>query len=134
MGILDFLFGLLRGRSSGSRNMLADIVMKMVADPNKGGLNGLLKSCQDKGMGDECSSWVGTGKNLPLSVDQITKIFSGGQLADIARQAGISEKQAAGELKDILPEIVDRVTPEGKVPEGDMLSKGLDILRSSLFR
>jgi uncharacterized protein YidB (DUF937 family) len=71
------------------------------------------------------SSWVGTGENLPISADQISKVLGGGQLADLAQQAGISPERASSMLASVLPGLVDSLTPKGEVPSGDALGQAL---------
>ncbi|HRE14261.1 MAG TPA: YidB family protein, partial [Usitatibacteraceae bacterium] len=61
MGLLDSLLGSLSGNGGGSGNALLDSVMQMVNDPAHGGLQGLVQSFQDKGLGGVVDSWVSTG-------------------------------------------------------------------------
>jgi uncharacterized protein YidB (DUF937 family) len=93
-----------------------------------GGLGGLLEQFQRVGYGEQASSWVGTGQNQPIPTDVIGQIFGQDGLAAIARQAGVSEQDASAGLSQLLPEVVDRVTPNGKVPDLDVLSASVDDL------
>jgi len=86
-----------------------------------GGLGGLLEQFQRAGLAEQASSWVGTGENLPISPEQITRVFGNDTLAQIAEQAGVSEAEASEGLSQLLPEVVDRVTPDGKAPDLDQL-------------
>ncbi len=94
----------------------------------RGGLGGLLEQFQRMGYGEQASSWVGTGQNQPIPADVIGQIFGKDGLSAIARQAGVSEQDASAGLSQLLPEVVDRVTPNGKVPDLDMLSASVDDL------
>jgi uncharacterized protein YidB (DUF937 family) len=87
-----------------------------------GGLGGLLEQFQRAGFGEQAGSWVGPGQNLPISPDVIGQIFGRDGLAAIARQAGVSEREASEGLSQLLPEVVDRVTPNGEVPDLDQLT------------
>ena len=107
--------------------------MKVLADPNNGGLQGLLKSFQDSRLGEQAASWVGNGANLPVSAEQIRSASGGGSLGQIASQMGLSEGAAAGSLGDVLPGLIDKLTPNGQVPEGDLLAQGMTLLKGSLF-
>jgi uncharacterized protein YidB (DUF937 family) len=93
-----------------------------------GGLGGLLEQFQRAGYGEQASSWVGTGQNQPIPADVIGQIFGQDGLAAIARQAGVSEQDASAGLSQLLPEVVDRVTPNGQVPDLDMLSASVNDL------
>lgn len=135
MGLMDMVTGALgNAGGSGGNNPLLDSVVKMLTDSSQGGgLAGIAKAFQDKGLGDQMASWVGSGQNLPISADQIKSALSGGQLGQIASQLGINEQQAAGGLADILPQVVDKLTPSGQMPEGDLMAQGLDMLKGKLF-
>jgi uncharacterized protein YidB (DUF937 family) len=91
-----------------------------------GGLGGLLEQLQQAGFGEQANSWVGRGSNKPISPDAMTQIFGRDGLEQISRQAGISEDEASQGLSQLLPEVVDRMTPEGEVPEADALANSVD--------
>ena len=133
MGLLDAVAGLATGGNTGGGNPLMNIAMQLLSNQQTGGLQGLVKQFQDSGLGEQVASWVSTGRNLPVSGDQIKNAFSGGQLGQIASKLGISENDAAGGLAGILPDLIDKLTPNGKVPEGDLMAQGLDLLKSKLF-
>jgi uncharacterized protein YidB (DUF937 family) len=93
-----------------------------------GGLGGLLEQFQRVGYGEQANSWVGTGQNQPIPADVIGQIFGQDGLAAIARQAGVSEQDASAGLSQLLPEVVDRVTPGGEVPDLDQLTASVSDL------
>ena len=93
-----------------------------------GGLAGLLARFQAAGFGEQAGSWVGTGQNQPLPADALEKVFGRGGLAEIARRAGVSEQDATQGLSQLMPEVVDRVTPGGQVPTADSLLASVDAL------
>jgi uncharacterized protein YidB (DUF937 family) len=64
--------------------------------------------------------------------DAIEQVFGRGGLAEIARRAGVSETDASRGLSQLLPEVVDRVTPEGQVPQADALVASVEALRRRL--
>ena len=100
-----------------------------------GGLGGLLEQLQRAGYGEQAGSWVGRGQNLPLPPDALEKIFGRGGLEQIAGQAGISPEEASRGLSELLPEVVDRVTPNGEVPDFDSLTSSVqDLARQMGFR
>ncbi len=98
------------------------------ASTGPGSLGTLLEGFQRAGYGEQASSWVGTGQNTAIPPDAIEKVFGPGGLAAIARQAGVSEGDAARGLSQLLPEVVDRVTPNGIVPDLDALVASVDAM------
>jgi uncharacterized protein YidB (DUF937 family) len=99
-----------------------------------GGLGALLNGFQKAGMGDQVASWVGTGQNMPISADDVSKVFGSGAVAQIAQQAGVSQGDASAGLAALLPQLVDHLTPNGKLPESGQLEAGLGGLLSQLGR
>ena len=125
MGLLDSVLGSLSQGGSGSGNPLLQVVLSMVNDPNTGGLAGLLSKFQEHGLGNISDSWVSTGKNLPISADQVQEALGSGQLGAIAQQLGMSQGDVSSKLAELLPGVVDNLTPDGQVPDmgslGDLL-------------
>jgi len=99
-----------------------------------GGLGALLEQMQQAGFGDEARSWVGTGQNVPISPDALSKIFGEGGLGAIARQAGLTPKETSDGLSQLLPEVVNHVTPTGNVPDFDELTRSIDDLSQRMGR
>jgi uncharacterized protein YidB (DUF937 family) len=94
--------------------------------PAAGGLGDLLDQVRRSGFGEQADSWVARGPNNPIPPDAMTQIFGHDGLERISRQAGISEDEATRGLAELLPEMVDRVTPDGSVPDGDALANSVD--------
>ena len=97
-----------------------------------GGLGDLLDQFQRAGYGEQARSWVGTGQNQPISPDDLGQVFGQGGISEIARRAGLTEEQTSAGLSQLLPEVVDRVTPQGEVPGGDQLVRSVDDLTRRL--
>lgn len=125
MDILKTLGSALGGEDKGGD--LVSVVMNLIGSQS-GGLNGLIEKFTSKGLGDVVGSWVGNGKNLPISAEQIQDVFGSDLLSGLASKLGMDSGSLAGKLSDILPEVVNKLTPEGKVPEGDILGKGMDMI------
>jgi len=126
MGLLDSVLGSLsQGGSGAGGNPLLETVLSMVNNPDTGGLAGLLQKFQEHGLGNVADSWVSTGKNLPISGDQIQEALGSGALGDIASKLGLSTGDVSSQLADLLPGVVDKLTPNGQVPDmgslGDLL-------------
>jgi len=86
-----------------------------------GGLMDLIQQFEQAGLGQQVSSWVGTGQNLPISPEQLSQVFGRGQLEQMAASTGMDVGQVSSGLSDLLPQLIDRVTPQGQVP-----SQGLE--------
>ncbi|HTY59563.1 MAG TPA: YidB family protein [Bacteroidota bacterium] len=130
MGILDSLASLAGGTSDKSN--LLNAVMGVVANQQGGGLAGLVQQFEGSGLGNIVNSWVGTGQNLPISAQQIQQALGSDTIKQLAAKAGIDPQQVTAHLTDLLPKLVDKLTPDGKIPQGDIASKGLDILKGML--
>ena len=85
------------------------------------------------GLGDTAASWVSKGSNLPVSADQIKTVLESDQVAAVAGKLGISEDAAAAKIADVLPGIIDKVTPDGVVPDPDALAANLTGLIKKQF-
>ncbi len=135
MGLLDELAGGLLGKS-GAGAGLAGSVLSMLAGQGsqggQGGLASLVKAFGDKGLGDIVGSWVGTGANLPISPQQIQQGLGAQQLQALAAQHGISADGAAQALAQLLPGIVDKLTPGGQVPDASAILQGIAALKGKL--
>ena len=134
MGLLDGLLGGLMGGMSGSgtaaqqQNPLLQIALQLLQQ--NGGLQGMLSKFQHAGYGAQADSWVSTGQNMPISADALQQVLGHGQLAQIAQQLGMSRGEAAGGLASLLPQMVDRMTPQGQVPadHNDIVAQALELL------
>ena len=117
MGLLDSVVGSLTAGNAQGGNGLLDTVMQLIQN-------------QPGGLADVVNSWVSTGQNLPVSGQQLASVLGSGPLQDIAAQLGVSPEQASGSLADLLPQIVDQLTPNGQLPQGgDLLTQGMDLLK-----
>jgi len=97
-----------------------------------GGLGGLLEQFQRAGFGEQASSWVARGANKPISPDAMTQVFGREGIEAIARRAGIGTDEASRGLSELLPEVVDRITPDGDVPDVSSLTNSIDDLAKQL--
>src|SRR4051812_33380404 len=115
-GILGTLGSLLGGGGGNSSPIGA--IVQMLLD-HEGGVSGLVNHMQQGGMGDLVSSWLSNGHNLPISGDQISSILSSGQLQNLAAQFGGNQQEAADAVAQHLPNIIDKLSPDGTVPQGN---------------
>jgi uncharacterized protein YidB (DUF937 family) len=131
MGLLDNLENAAMGKmSGGNSNPLAAGILQMIQN-QPGGLPGLVQSFHDKGMGGLVSSWVNTGPNPPISGDQVHQVLGSDQVKELAAKAGINPDAASAAIAQLLPSIVDKLTPNGSVPDhGNVMSMVGGLLQS----
>ena len=129
MSFLEDMAGKEIGSMTNSSNPLVASVMQMINN-QPGGLPGLVQRFHEKGLGGLVSSWVSTGQNLPVSEEQIQHVLGSEQVRELAAKAGISPEIARSHLAQLLPTIVDKLTPNGQLPpSGSLLDSGLSMLR-----
>lgn len=134
MGLLDQLAGSVLGGALGGlqqqngNSPLLQVAMNLIQQ--NGGLPGLLAKFQQAGLGQHVDSWVSTGANLPISPDQLHQVLGSGAIGQIASQLGMDHGQVSGGLAQILPQLINQLTPNGQVPanHADLLSEGLALL------
>ena len=133
MGLFDIAQELLGGsQASGAGGMVGSVLQ--VLNGQAGGLDGVLQSLQQGGLGDAVKSWLGTGGNLPITAEQLQSVLGSGVVQDLAAKLGVSPADAASHLSQLLPGIVDHLTPNGEVPEGGLAGVGLDLVKGLLSR
>lgn len=124
MDLMDSLKSSIGGGNK--QNDLMSIIMSLIG--GQGGINNLISQFATKGLGDVINSWIGTGKNLPISGDQLQSVFGKDKISQLAGKVGMDNNVFTSQLSNLLPQVIDKLTPGGKVPEGDIMSKGMDML------
>jgi uncharacterized protein YidB (DUF937 family) len=81
-----------------------------------GGLGGLLEKLQSAGHGETVKSWLGPGQNQPIESGQLGSVLGQKTISNVAQQAGISEQEFLSQLSQALPQFVDKLTPNGRIP------------------
>jgi uncharacterized protein YidB (DUF937 family) len=131
-GLDDLLGGLLGGGGSGAGggaktggvNMgalvgaLAPVVIGML---KSGGLQKVVQGFQQKGMGAKADSWVSTAGNEQVSGSDMRVGLGDEEVRHFAQEAGIPEDEAADVLAAVVPQVVNGLTPDGRVPSDDEL-------------
>ena len=82
-----------------------------------GGLGGLLQQLTNAGHGDVANSWVGTGQNAPIQPTQLGSALGQTTVSELAQAAGMNEQELLAQLSRVLPGVVDKLTPAGRVPD-----------------
>ena len=137
MGLLESMLGSVMGgqqRAGASSGGLGSLISMVANNPQlmqavtamlsndggQGGLGGLIAKFQRAGLGDVVGSWVGSGQNQPVSGEQLTDVLGADTMAELAEKLGTSQGDAAGQLSDILPGLIDKLTPQGQAPAGGL--------------
>jgi len=144
MGILDTVLGVIKSQAANNAapgtavdgdNHLLESVIGMLTDPQSGGLSGLVEKVAAGGLGDQVASWVGTGNNIPITAEQIQEVLGSSFVQGLAQKMGINSADVAGILASLLPQVVDKLTPDGQVPANNqLLELGLSGLKSLLAK
>lgn len=92
---------------------------------SNGGLDGLTSKFTQSGLGQQVQSWIGQGKNEPVSGQQVQQALDTNSINQVAQQTGQSPEQASAQIAQVLPEMVNQATPQGQMPREDPFSKGV---------
>ena len=87
-----------------------------------GGLGDLLHQFQQNGQGEVANSWVGKGQNQPISKGDLANALGADQLDQLSSHSGMSRDELLDGLSQYLPQVVDHLTPEGRLPNANELS------------
>jgi uncharacterized protein YidB (DUF937 family) len=117
VGLLDQITGLFGGDKAKAIDAIKDLL-----DPNGplGGLEGLKQKFEAAGLGDKIQSWIGGGENQPISADEVKQVLPD-QVHNLSTELGKSPDEVAGQMAETLPEIVNKVTPDGVLPDSSSL-------------
>jgi nucleoid-associated protein YgaU len=138
MGLIDDLARQLSGGAEKEGSVSDDQAKSLVQnvldalggdDEEDAGIEGLSRRFQSAGLGDVISSWIGTGSNRSVSPDALSRALRGSQLEQAAQRAGLGGILGAGALASILPTLIDKLTPGGKVPPPQELKKEVQEVR-----
>ena len=122
MGLFDAVAGAVSGMVSSQLQQhggMAGVLAGLLANnaQSGGGINGLVNQFAQAGLGNVIQSWIGTGQNLPISAEQITAVLGNGVIGNAARQLGVDPQSAASQIAQILPMVIDQLTPKGNAPQ-----------------
>jgi uncharacterized protein YidB (DUF937 family) len=133
-GLQDILGGLLggtgggggMGTQAGGMNLsgvvaaLGPLLAKLLKG---GGLSKLMQGAQASGLSAQADSWVGTGENEPVSGQEVKGVVGDDAVRELAQGAGISEDEAANVLAQVVPQVVNGLSPNGQLPADDDLDQ-----------
>ena len=109
MGMFD---GLLGGIVGGSMAAIVNNVLE-----KHGGVQGVVNEFERNGLGPTVRSWVSTGPNQPISPDEVQRALGPDLLQQLSQKSGVSVEDLSRKLADVLPQAVDKITPDGTIPK-----------------
>jgi uncharacterized protein YidB (DUF937 family) len=127
------LFGSLLGKTGGEdgQQSVPQLLMSMFARQGGSGLQEFIQKLQAGGLADAVSSWIGTGENQQVAPEQVHQALGDEQVSAMAQQTGMDKSDLLSQLAQHLPGIVDRLSPNGQLPNGsDLLAQGMNFLKS----
>ncbi len=120
MGLFDALKSELTAKAMevvSRENPQLGTAIAALTNPANGGIGGLVKAFEEKGLGNIAASWVGTGQNLPVTPEQIQAVLGSDKIRALASSMGVDPEQAKALLTQHLPGLVDKMTPDGRIPQ-----------------
>jgi len=115
MGLFSSIAGSVAAKMGGEQGRMFQVAIEIIE--RNGGAPGVLKKFRDAGMAEEVDSWLANGENLPLAPEQVEGALGTPTLTDIAQKFHMSLADVAQTLANYLPKVVDRLSPDGKVPQ-----------------
>jgi uncharacterized protein YidB (DUF937 family) len=119
MGLFNEVIALARGGGAeqGQHAGALSAILDYLNSPQVGGLSGLEETFQHGGLGNIFSSWIASGQNLPVSAEQLQNVLHSGTLEQVAQKSGIDATQLTGLMSSLLPHLVDKLSPNGQLPD-----------------
>jgi uncharacterized protein YidB (DUF937 family) len=125
MSLVDDVMGTMGGGAGKGFDLSA-----ISSQLGNGGLEGLVAKLQSGGLQDVVQSWIGTGANLPVSAEQLQSVLGSEQVAGLAKSLGIDTSQIASAL----PGLIDQLSPNGRLPQGDISQILSQVAGSGAFK
>ena len=134
MGLFDSLAKNVLGSLSGGSDKQDPAAMLSGLLSDTGGLQGLMGKFQSAGLGEHFSSWVGTGENKAVQADEVQNAVGADVIQQLAGKLGMQTQTILPLLAQFLPQVIDKLTPNGQLPQGDdLMAQGLSLLKGKLF-
>jgi uncharacterized protein YidB (DUF937 family) len=124
MGLFDSVLGAVASQMQQQGGMASVLGGLLANNSEAGGLSGLTDKFNQAGLGEILSSWIGSGENLNISAEQISSVLGSDAISSIASQLGIDPAQASGQLSEMLPGLIDKLTPQGTAPQAGLGNRG----------
>lgn len=119
------------GGQGGNGNLIGALVS--VLGQQEGGLQGLMAKAQQLGLGDIVQSWIGKGANEPIAPAQVSELLGPDTVNQLASKVGTTAPEVTDQLSQLLPGLIDRISPNGQLPTGGIADIAQQAL-GSLFK
>ena len=118
MGLFDQVEGAVGGQGAQDEGTPPGVMGAVLGavQSHPGGMGGIVSAFEGAGLGGAAQSWLGGGANQPVSAAQVQQAMPA-QVGDLASKLGVSHDEAAGHLSDMLPQIMDHLSPNGQAPQ-----------------
>ena len=113
---------------------IAGAAMNLLGSGGGGGVQNVVNSLQSGGLGDVVSSWLGSGTNAAVAPAALESALGADQISRFATEAGVSGSEASALLAGILPQVIDKLSPDGQLPDAGALDGVLGSLMGALNR
>jgi uncharacterized protein YidB (DUF937 family) len=132
----DLLKGAVGGSAGDSEQQSAGLVEGLLdMMQQEGGVDGVSRIFESRGLGAQSTSWIGTGQNRSITPDQLLGALGQDRVGALSSRAGLSAALGAGAIAAILPALIDKLTPDGRAPQaGELQQKRGSILDEILGR
>jgi uncharacterized protein YidB (DUF937 family) len=133
-GLGSVLGGILGGSGGGAGGALGNPMLRMLLPAvasmlANGGLSKILSRLQANGKGAQADSWIAKGENRPVAPEDVREAAGDDEITSIAEKLGVSKNEAAAAVAQVLPDVVDQVSPDGELPAEDELDDQLGKLK-----
>jgi uncharacterized protein YidB (DUF937 family) len=98
----------------GMMAMLLPLAIRWIQ--SNGGVAAVLQRFEQHGLGEQAASWVSDGENQPLDAQSVKDVVGADELSRLAQQLGLPHEQVANGLAQVIPQLINHVTPQGEVP------------------
>ena len=111
------------------KEKLEGLVASLALDEKKAQIESIVAALKEKGLKDTVASWVGTGENHPINPDKIKEALGVNKIEELAAQAKMKASEVPQALSNLLPQIIDKLTPDGKEPENGIAAAAVKLLK-----
>lgn len=131
MSLLDNILGLVGGK--GGADGIFGAIGTLINE--NGGLPGLVQKFQQGGLTEAVNSWIGLGENHAISENHILQVLGSDKIQALAKQFGLDGSQLASQIAGVLPQVIDKLTPDGELPkDNNLVGQALQLLQTNLFK
>ena len=95
---------------------------KQMTETIGGGVGGALEKLKNSSIGEQVQSWIGKGENKPIAPGDLASALGADQIESLSAQSGLSREELISGLSQYLPQVIDHLTPDGRLPTENELS------------